>query len=197
MANVIWLSNVCREARSLADIRYSESYPQKMTKMVRAGYVPSARELHDVAHWCDRDPVKPVCVQTIPFVTAEIKAIIEQFDIGNALFHFTEFIPPTEYPKWKVPDPMYALYAGNPRDTIIGEATVGYTPPYGDFKYGILPLFPKPGDIIGKDSALVGPDIWHDPNIGKGSFFMSDRLVKALKAAKMAKYFYPFRIPTS
>ncbi len=51
-----------------------------------------------------------------------------------------------------------------------------------------LPLAPKDGDIAVKQSAREGVDLWIDPKVRK-AFFLSDRLVKALKQAGLTRYF--------
>ena len=47
---------------------------------------------------------------------------------------------------------------------------------------GVIP----PDGLAVTPDALVGPDVWLDPRLRLG-FFLSDRLVTALKAAKLDK----------
>lgn len=46
----------------------------------------------------------------------------------------------------------------------------------------------KDGDVAVSSTALVGPDIWTDPDVGD-AFFVSDPLGKALKGEKADKGF--------
>lgn len=64
------------------------------------------------------------------------------------------------------------------------------------FRY--LPSLPRDGDIAVDRTALDGPDLWVDPLL-RDAFFLSDRLVQALKRAKLTRRFGLFRcrvVPT-
>jgi hypothetical protein len=55
-----------------------------------------------------------------------------------------------------------------------------------DRGYRYLPSLPKDGDIAVDRTARDGPDLWVDPLLRDG-FFLSDRLVRALRAAKLTR----------
>jgi hypothetical protein len=55
-----------------------------------------------------------------------------------------------------------------------------------------LPLVPRDGDIAVDRTALAGSDLWVDPLL-RDAFFLSDRLVRALEAARLASRFGLFR----
>lgn len=55
-----------------------------------------------------------------------------------------------------------------------------------------LRVVPKDGDLAVDETALVGPDLWIDPRV-RSAFFLSDRLARALQAAKLARWWGLFR----
>lgn len=61
-----------------------------------------------------------------------------------------------------------------------------------------LHTVPKDFDISVNSSVLVGPDLWYDSTLNF-SFFLSDRLVRALKAAKLTGHMslYKARVITN
>jgi hypothetical protein len=57
-----------------------------------------------------------------------------------------------------------------------------------------LPHAKQDGDISVAPGALTGPDLWLDDTLG-GSLFLSDRLVTALRAAKLTRRLPLYRCP--
>lgn len=57
-----------------------------------------------------------------------------------------------------------------------------------------LPHAKQNGDISVAPGALTGPDLWLDDTLG-GSLFLSDRLVKALRAADLTRRLPLYRCP--
>jgi hypothetical protein len=66
--------------------------------------------------------------------------------------------------------------------------------PYEKIDCGVrtLPLVPRDGDMAVVRETLAGPDLWIDPLV-RDAFILSDHLVQALKAAKLARRFGLFR----
>lgn len=182
MSDSIWISSASANADMVADLRYDVSLARNFHWKALSGHVTGATDLAEVAQWRDREPIKRVFSQGISYVNKEIHDLIHQFDTGNAVFVETRFVvyPGLDVP---VPDNRFAMLPGNPRETIVIDKSSAYEPPALVLPFGKLSRFPEPGGIVATRKALAGPDIWCDPRIGSGQFFMSGRLVAALETA--------------
>lgn len=85
----------------------------------------------------------------------------------------------------------YILVAGNVKSALLPERSESVKKDaFGRLK---LPVIPKNDALVMSRDALVGPDLWHHQPFLKG-LFLSDRLVRTLKAQKYDKLFHLYRV---
>ncbi|WP_282118946.1 imm11 family protein [Ruegeria atlantica] len=125
-----------------------------------------------------------------PLVSESAKAVLEQFDLGETVFHPLTVMDSDEA-RLSTPEPYYLLNVGNKRSMGNYEA-LG---PEGDIRAPLncrgggiayLPVSGKEDQLVVTPEAVSGPDIWLDPKV-PSLLFLSDRLVAGLKAAGMEK----------
>ena len=124
-----------------------------------------------------------------PLVSESVKTVLEQFDIGETIFHPLKIMDWDET-RFTTPEPYYFLNVCNKRSIGNYEAlsTKGdVTPPLRN-RHGIvfLPNSDHEEKLVVVPEALDGPDIWLDPKVSE-LLFLSDQLVAGLKQAGMDK----------
>lgn len=126
-------------------------------------------------------------MNSIPGVSAETKALLEEFDLGETYFRPIRILDRNrKYELWD--QDYYVLNVCNRRQWV-------------DVSNPVLPVFSpepwprtdppaykviNPEKLIVSAEALNGPDLWKDI-CAKDTLFVSPRLAKALKAAKLDK----------
>ncbi len=149
-----------------------------------------ASRFYHVNPWIFKKSIIPYMCSGTHFVRADAAEILRQHDMGQGSLYPCSFY---EHDKTRlVTDQVFCLNFGNHKDTVIlnkskvEEIYVGaklYNPPYPPI---------NGNEIVVRKSACSGPDIWVDPKMDR-VFFVSDRLAKALQAAKLGRAFrlYP------
>ncbi len=124
-----------------------------------------------------------------PLVSETAKAVLEQYDLGDTVFHPLTLMHSSES-YLTTPEPYYLLNVGN-KQSIGNYEALG---PEGDNRaplrnrHGIvfLPNSDRESELVVVPEALDGPDIWLDPLV-PSLLFLSDRLVTGLKDAGVDK----------
>jgi len=126
-----------------------------------------------------------------PAVNAACKAVLEEADLGAINFHPIRILNAGRKSEpW--PEEIYVVNVGNAKMSLAIEDGLRT----GNLQEVWVPGFELPPEkmiynLAGKDiasltvDALDGPDIWMEPKLSRGNLFISDRLAKFLKAAKM------------
>ncbi len=127
-----------------------------------------------------------------PAVNAVCKAVMEQADLGAINFHPIRILNAGRKSEpW--PEEIYVINVGNAKEalaidvgladgTVRGTYVPGFEIPPEAVRYSVEPSISAPLTT----AALDCPDIWMDPKMSRGGLFISDRLAKLLKGAKMA-----------
>jgi hypothetical protein len=125
-----------------------------------------------------------------PLVSESAKAILEQFDLGQTIFHRLTLVDPSES-RLTTSEPYYLLNVSNKRsmgnyDVLGPDGVIGS--PLRNVAEGrlYLPQIKRESELIVVPEALVGPDIWLDPKV-PSLLFLSDTLASGLKAAGVDK----------
>ena len=117
-------------------------------------------------------------------VSAAFAEVLRQFDLGRTtlcptrLFQYDRTTP--------VPGDYFYLGFGETKEAFLPYKSPRAVKPYADQQVWKLSLDPKDDDIAVSARALDGVDLWMDPKLWY-AFFLSDRLVRALKSAKLAR----------
>ena len=127
-------------------------------------------------------------------VSAEFAAVLRDFDLGqNALY-------PVRVLKYNRKTPVegeyFCINFGERKASFLPEiskAKISKSYWEEEEKRWTLLIVPEDDDIALDASALEGPDLWiENPRFWR-AFFLSDRLVQALRAAKMTRRLGLFR----
>lgn len=144
--------------------------------------------------WKFKETIQPYMHAGYQFVRADAAEILRQHDLGRGALYPCAFY---EHDKTRlVTDQVFCLNYGTAKDTVVVEKSK--VKPFDGSPYYQPPIAPLKGDeVVVRRSALEGPDLWVDPRMDR-CFFISDRLAKALQAAKMGRAFrlYPCAIDT-
>jgi hypothetical protein len=109
-------------------------------------------------------------------------AVFRQFDLGGGGLYPVEILQ--EDRSTPVAGDYFCLCFGNKKSSLLSEQSQGLRPIGAGSQYWKLPAVPADDSIILSGAALSGPDIWIDPALWH-TFFVSDGLAQALKAAKV------------
>lgn len=120
------------------------------------------------------------------FVTDEVAKVMRQFDLGNSQLHSVDVL--MEDRQTPLPGKYFVLKFDSWKNVFLPDASPDIRMMRGS-KTRRSPSLSTPDDaaVLSRD-ALVGPDIWWNLDIIH-AFFLSDRLVQALRAAKVDKPF--------
>jgi hypothetical protein len=121
-------------------------------------------------------------------VSAACKEVLQQFDLGPTSFQPIKVFEFDQ--KTPVPGEFYGLAFGETKEAFLPEESSGVRgrgrkEPVRQWR---ARADCKDGQITVSDAALQGVNLWIDPKLHEG-VFMSDALVKALRAAKLAGLF--------
>jgi hypothetical protein len=116
-------------------------------------------------------------------VSGEVADVMRQFDLGQGHLYPTKVFRKDR--KTPIGDSWFCLNFGNVKKAYLrgGEDRTPYISK-SQIRHG-APLILKDNMLTASTDALIGPDIWVDPQI-RELFFVSDPLAKALKAAGVA-----------
>jgi hypothetical protein len=118
-------------------------------------------------------------------VSARCADVLNGFDLGSGSLHFVKVfekdkVTPIGDHGW------FCWNFGNQKSVLLPEKSKNIAPFPGD-RWRPRPIMGD-DDVAVSPQALIGPDIWIDPQFHNG-FFSSDPLVKALKRAKCTSGF--------
>lgn len=119
-------------------------------------------------------------------ISAEAADVLRQFDLGGCKLHPVKVL--MEDRKTPLPGSYFVLDCDSWKDAFLPEQSPQFMLMDGS-RTRRRPTFSSPDDIaaLSRD-ALLGPDIWWNPDI-LAAFFLSDRLARALRAAGVDKPF--------
>ncbi len=187
--------------RSAEDIEWSNRMVNEAAQAWRRGSVLTAEQVGDVWFYNSKaayhtDPF--INGGGYPLVSETTKSVLEQFDLGQTVFHPLKLLDPTE----TVPttsEPYYLLNVCNKRSMgnyealgPEGELHVPLNCLGGGVRY--LPNIGREKELVVVPEAMNGPDIWIDPKVPR-ILFLSDTLASGLKAAGVDKGWGLVRVP--
>ncbi len=119
------------------------------------------------------------------FFKNDVADIFREFDLGSAYFLPVKLFQNDR--ATPIEQEVSVLCIGNTKDTVMIDETRRIK----QKKHGIynLPFMPKNNEVVALKSALEGPDVWIDPRIGQGIFFLSEPLANKLIKAGLKKKF--------
>lgn len=124
------------------------------------------------------------------FMRSESATVLRRFDLGEgALYPARLWHPDRTTP---VPGEYFYLSQGNRKDAFLPERSPEARPLPNKKRWP--PSNPTHGQVVFSTKALDGPDIWWDDKID-AYYFISDRLAKALKQAKLVRDWMLLRCP--
>jgi len=131
-------------------------------------------------------PLPHLALSGFHFVSSQVADVLRQFDLGGCKLHPVEVL--MEDRKTPLPGSYFVLDFNSWKDVFLPKYSPDF--PSRDGASGIWKpkMVTKDDALVLSNSALMGADIWWNPNIW-GAFFLSDRLVQALRAAGVDKPF--------
>ena len=113
-------------------------------------------------------------------------SVLRRFDLGEGGLYPLELLQSDGVTP--IPGPFWALNFGARKEALVPEQSVGLRREPGWEPY--FRPWEITDDVIAISSAAVsgGPDLWTDPRL-RAAFFLSDRLLTALKKEGIAKAF--------
>lgn len=116
-------------------------------------------------------------------VSDRLRAVLETANLGATSFHSVELF---RYHRATRIDLPYSIIAfGETKNTVALEQSL-YRKGPSDGNLPELNFAPKDNDLTLSNQALLGPDLSIEENFDS-AFFLSDRLVQALKAEKLTR----------
>lgn len=128
-------------------------------------------------------------------IDGEAADLIGSHDTGRAIISKLELYQNDQ--ATKIPGDFFLLCPGNPMRTVDLEITKGIKKRFPRHELYDLPLFFDDKTLVTLPREENGFDIWVDPLIRGGPFFVSDKLAKALEKAGLKKAFRLSRAATS
>lgn len=167
--------------------------PRFIPKTVRP-LDPEAGEIDPTDHeYLEGATLKEVTLIRDQFllVGPKVAAVLSQFDLGAGGLHPIEVL---DINGALVRDDTYFFWNfGNKRNTFLPEESEGLRKStrareQGENAVYFMPVIPAEDSIALSRDALTGPDVWREQHLERGTF-LSDRLVQALRQAKLDHWF--------
>ncbi|HWE18248.1 MAG TPA: hypothetical protein VG758_13870 [Hyphomicrobiaceae bacterium] len=117
-------------------------------------------------------------------VSAAFTDVLRRFQLGRTVLHPTRLFQYDR--KTPVEGDYFCLGFGETKDVFLPQDSPRATKPYSKRDLWKLSVNPKDDDLAVRVTALEDADLWMDPKVWK-AFFLSDRLVQALKSAKLTR----------
>ena len=117
-------------------------------------------------------------------VSSEFADVLRSVNLGRSALYPVKLFQHDR--KTPVEGAYFSLNIGETMQAFAAEESRDVRKPYPNVDLWKLPLNPKDDDIAVRETALRGADLWMDPHFRDG-IFLSDRLVQALKAAKLTR----------
>ncbi len=182
-----------RDRQTAEDVEWSKEVLSQASRAWKRGDTLTDEQVGDVWHYNSKAEYYTapfINVGGWPMVSESAKVALEQFDLGNTVFHPLKLMDSTET-YLTTSKPYYFLNVGNKRsmgnysalgpDGVIGS-------PLRNVAEGrlYLPQIKRETELVVVPEALVGPDIWLDPKV-PSLLFLSDTLASGLKTAGVDK----------
>ena len=146
------------------------------------------KQLYAVKRWADhKRPKRDILSAGGLLVVSSISAdVLRAHNMGASRLVPVDLLHPDQ--KTKLGGDWFYLVLGNEKPGFKGDISKGVTPLGATAEPFMLKNkdHVSDGDLVFSPSVLSGPDIWFDPAILDAPI-LSDRLARALKAAKVAK----------
>jgi hypothetical protein len=123
-------------------------------------------------------------------VSAAVADVLRRVELGRTSLYPTKAFRYDR--RTRLEGEYFCLNFGERKTAFLPEQSPRAEKPYPNEDIWKLPLAPNDSDIAVGQAALSGADLWVDPQV-RNAFFLSDRLVQALKAAGLARRFGLFR----
>ncbi|WP_298911271.1 DUF1629 domain-containing protein [uncultured Aliiroseovarius sp.] len=117
-------------------------------------------------------------------VSNEMKQVLEQFDLGKTTFYPTKLYEHDR--KTEVAGTHYCINFAEVKDSFLPEHSPEVKKPYDSVDYYNLEAWMEEGLVAVSGDTFGGVDLWLEKNLRQALFF-SDRLVSALKKAKLTR----------
>ena len=207
-ANCIWLSRAMQDSRNGRALRPMtwESGDHILTPeeedLYRRSRVGEVIEEHELVKdlyfpkdWNDhKKPIRHIMSSGVLVVTEKSAEVLQNFDLGKGGLYAVDLYLPDR--KTKMDGNFYYLNIATKKNAFLPEQCLGRVyRPYGE-KYEVWTANPNHEDdeYVFSPDALKGADLWFDERFNS-SFFISNRLMEAMKAAKVAKDWHALRCP--
>lgn len=207
-ADCIWLSRAMQDPRNGRGLRPLTWEPgnrllapkeEDLYRRSRTGEVVEEHEfvkdLYFPKEWNDhKKPIRHIMTYGMFVVTEKAADVLKNFDLGEGSLYPVNLYKPDR--KTKIDGNFYHLNIAAKKNAFLPEKCQGRIyRPYGD-AYEIWTANPDHEDdeYVFSPEALNRPDLWFDERINS-SFFISNRLMEALKTAKVAKDWRALRCP--
>lgn len=195
----VYVSSSFRDSSLFKSYEIDKSTPydaqkKRVLKSIRSGVAIDRSELPDEYFYKYRGGVPEklthFCLAGFSWVISEqVAEIFSSFNLGNNHIKASKFF---DHEKTLLPFNHSAIAFGEQKNALDVEnsSRIFLVWPDNPIPPDVWELHHKPddGDMTVTQAALEGPDIWCDPRVFN-HFFMSGRLVEALKAAKLNKDF--------
>ena len=134
-----------------------------------------------------REKLPPFFHSSLMVINRKAADVVRSHNIGDAIISPVELYQNDQ--TTRISGDYFVLCPGNPTKTIDLENTKGVKKRYPRQELYKLPLFFDDNSVITLSKGEISHDIWVDPLISGGPFFMSDRLADALENAGLRKAF--------
>lgn len=168
----------------------AESDIQTLSKNVRANNhgEPLGRDAFPRQMWNQKPkPIKqlPQIFKAASYFVLNTQAakVFREFDLGRGALYPVEIFQKDR--STRVEGDHFCLNFGNTKSVLQWDQSPGVSPimPERTEYWGLNPV-PADDSVVLSSTALSGPDLWIDPALWH-TFFVSDALAQALKAAKV------------
>ncbi len=194
MEDTVWVSNVVNDLKCYRAFENHMSENDENTLIMEGRRndrgEPLTQDSFPDKIWHDkakRGPIKKLpaffCDRTYWVANEKVTEILRQFDLGEGNLYPVELFQKDKITP--IEGGYHYLNFGNVKHSFLPDESPE-TMQMNSKK--CLPFVPKDGDVAVNETAFIGPDIWIDPEL-LYSFFVSGRLVQALKKAKLDKFF--------
>ncbi|MEW2919538.1 hypothetical protein AB1A64_20895 [Ruegeria sp. ANG10] len=207
MTDVVWLSNVYRNSsaeRGYRPVGYPDvvnppldneigiafrSVMARQKKHLTIEDHEFPKQLYAVKRWADhKRPIRHIMSAGGALVVSSTSAkVLRDHDMGASRLVPVDLLHPDQ--KTKLDDDWFYLVLGSGKPCFKADISEGVIPLGNPAQLFMIQNSDHVSheDLVFSEEVLTGPDIWFDPAI-LGAPILSDRLAKALKAAKAAKH---------
>lgn len=131
------------------------------------------------------------------FIRKESADVLRRFDLGEGALYPTRLWYPDRVTPVKTE--VFYLSQGNWKDAFLRERSPDAAEVWRYQRESLwtFPPNPKGGELVFSPNALDPPDLWFEKLVAPRNFFISDRLAKALREARLAADWKLIKCPIS